>query len=76
MDKTFTQDELKQYDGQGGRAAYVAIDGVVYDVTDVKPWADGKHHGNVAGNELSAAIMQSPHGKGVLAKLPKVGKLA
>ncbi|MFD1485872.1 cytochrome b5 domain-containing protein [Lacticaseibacillus baoqingensis] len=76
MDKTFTLDELKQYDGQDGRAAYVAVDGVVYDVSNVGPWAGGKHHGNTAGGDASQAILKSPHGKGVLAKLPRVGVLA
>ncbi|MCI1986368.1 MAG: cytochrome B5 [Lactobacillus sp.] len=76
MEKTFTLDELKQYDGQDGRAAYVAVDGVVYDVSHVDPWAGGKHHGNTAGNDVSQAILHSPHGKGVLKKLPRVGVLA
>ena len=75
-EKIFTKEELAQYNGENGQPAYVAIDGVVYDVSNVGPWAGGKHHGNVAGNELSAAIEHSSHGKGVLKKLPVVGKLA
>lgn len=76
MDKTFTLEELKQFDGQDGRPAYAAVDGVVYDLSNVGPWAGGKHHGNHAGLDLSEAITHSPHGKAVLAKLPVVGKLA
>ncbi len=75
-DKQFTLDDLKKYNGQDGNPAYVAIDGIVYDVTDVEPWAGGKHHGNTAGNDLSEAIMQSPHKHSVLAKLNEVGRLA
>lgn len=75
-EKQFTIEELKQYDGQNGNKAYVAIDGNVYDVTDVDPWTGGKHHGNTAGNDLSEAIMKSPHKHSVLAKLNKVGVLA
>ncbi len=74
-DKEFTLEELKQYDGQNGNKAYVAIDGVVYDMTDVKPWAGGKHHGNTAGNDLSDVIIHAPHKKSVLSKLTAVGKL-
>jgi len=46
---TFNQAELAKYNGQAGQPAYVAVDGVVYDVTGVAAWADGKHHGNLAG---------------------------
>ncbi len=75
-EKEFTLEELKKYDGQNGNPAYVAIDGTVYDMTNVGPWAGGKHHGNTAGNDLSSAILKAPHGKSVLGKLPVVGVLA
>lgn len=74
--RVFTLDELKQYNGKNGNPAYVAVDGVVYDVTDVKPWANGEHkNGITAGNELSDEILKSPHGKKVLKNLPVVGTL-
>ena len=38
-------------------------------------WKGGKHHGNTAGNDLSAVITHAPHEKAVLTKLPKVGTL-
>lgn len=75
-EKIFTAEELSQFDGKNGNPAYVAIDGTVYDVSGVEPWQGGEHHGNLAGRDQSAAILKSPHGKGVLAKLPVVGKLA
>jgi Predicted heme/steroid binding protein len=31
--KQFTLEELKQYNGENGQPAYVAIDGIVYDVS-------------------------------------------
>lgn len=74
--QTFTLDELKTYDGQNGNPAYVAIDGIVYDVTDVDAWANGKHkNGIVAGADLTEVIKDLPHGKKVLTDLPVVGKL-
>ncbi len=73
---TFTLDELAQFDGTNGNAAYVAVDGVVYDVTDKPLWSGGTHNGNVAGRDLSEAILKSPHGKAKLKDLPVVGTLA
>lgn len=70
---TFTLEELAQYDGQNGNPAYVAVDGVVYDVTDVPAWSGGKHNGNMAGTDASDAITQAPHGKSTLENLPVVG---
>lgn len=71
-----TLDELSKFNGKDGAKAYVAIDGVIYDVTDVPPWAGGTHQGKVeAGIDASEMILQSPHGKKVLEKLPVVGKI-
>ncbi len=74
-DKQLTLEELKKYNGEDGNPAYVAIDGIIYDVTDVDPWKGGKHHGNVAGKDLSEVIGHAPHKHSVLAKLNEVGKL-
>lgn len=71
----FTLGELEQYDGQGGRPAYVAIDGYVYDVTDVPAWPGGMHQGNRAGEDHSATISGAPHGRSPLDNLEKVGRL-
>ena len=47
--QTFTRDELRKYNGQNGAAAYIAIDGIVYDVTHSPAWKNGIHHGYQAG---------------------------
>ncbi|HEY5562106.1 MAG TPA: cytochrome b5 domain-containing protein [Clostridiaceae bacterium] len=74
--KTFTVSELSKYDGKNGNSSYVAIDGVVYDVTNARAWRNGNHQGGaVAGKDLSKLISMSPHGSSVLANLPIVGKL-
>ena len=74
--RTFTLEELSQYNGKDGQPAYVAVDGVVYDVTTVEAWKDGEHKlGLTAGNELTEEITkQSPHGLKVLEGLPIVGE--
>lgn len=71
-----TLEELKQYDGQEGRPAYVVVDGIIYDMTDVKAWSGGKHHGNQAGQDLTDVIKnKSPHGVKNLENVPVVGRL-
>ena len=76
-EKTFTLEELKQFDGKEGRPAYFAMDGVVFDATNSRLWRNGSHvRKHEAGEELSAAIMTAPHGKSVADRLPRVGVVA
>ena len=73
---TFTSEELLKYDGSNGNPAYIAIDGVVYDVTNVPQWNGGLHNGFTAGRDLTNEIKTvSPHGVSKLTGLPVVGKL-
>lgn len=74
-EKEFTLEELAKYNGKDGSKAYVAVDGVVYDVTDVKAWKEGTHNGAMAGQDLTEAIKKAPHGTAKLEGLPVVGKL-
>ncbi|WP_125766653.1 cytochrome b5 domain-containing protein [Lapidilactobacillus wuchangensis] len=73
-ERTFTKAELAEYDGIKHPEKYVAIDGVVYDLTNIPAWSGENHHGNVAGQDLSNIIVKAPHKKSVLAKLTAVGK--
>ena len=73
--QTFTLDELAQYDGKNGNDAYVAVDGIVYDVTNAAKWQNGSHYGIQAGTDCTTAISRSPHGSSVLDGLPIVGTL-
>ena len=71
-----TLDQLKQYDGKNGNPAYIAVDGVIYDVSNVGQWSNGTHNGYSAGQDLTDAIKnKSPHGTSKLNGVPIVGKL-
>ncbi|MCI1287542.1 MAG: cytochrome B5 [[Lactobacillus] timonensis] len=75
--KTFSKAELAKFNGKNGHPAYVAVDGVVYDVSHKDAWKGGQHHGNLAGQDLTDVLWnKSPHKDSVLSGLPVVGKLA
>lgn len=75
--QTFTREELAAYDGQDGRQAYIAIDGIVYDVTLVAEWGNKMHAGRfTAGKDYSEEIKNAPHGVDKLLKAVKIGVLA
>jgi predicted heme/steroid binding protein len=71
--QAFTKDTLAQYNGQNGNPAYVAVNGKVYDVSNIRPWKNGQHQGLSAGVDLSKAIEMAPHGLGILDTLTVVG---
>lgn len=76
-DQVFTLEELAEYDGQDGRPAYIAVDGVVYDVSAVPAWASGSHFGFEAGIDATDALADAaPHGAAQLNQAKVVGKLA
>jgi predicted heme/steroid binding protein len=75
--KTFTLDELAQYNGKGGARAYFAYQGKVYDVTDSPSFQDGEHEGmHNAGADLTSGMDDAPHGDEALEGFPVVGELA
>lgn len=72
----FTVETLAEFDGKEGRPAYVAVDGLVYDFTDLGRWSGGTHNGYEAGQDLTEALHEiSPHGERVLSRAPIVGTL-
>lgn len=75
-EKTFTLAELAKYNGKNGAAAYVAVNGIVYDVTNVSQWRNGTHKGYEAGVDLTEAFKNSPHQDSIFNGIPVVGKLA
>lgn len=73
--KVFTLTELQQYDGANGKPAYVAVDGVVYDVSTQAKWAGGRHFGVKAGTDASEFYHRCHGLTNVVSKLKKVGVL-
>ncbi|MDD5666707.1 MAG: cytochrome b5 domain-containing protein [Actinomycetota bacterium] len=78
--EAFTLAELAEFDGKDGRHAYVAVDGVVYDITGSDEWPEGDHApcdlDAVAGKDLSEVLERSPaRMRALIEAMPVVGKL-
>ena len=73
-DTIFNQKTLAQFNGQDGQPAYVAVDGIVYDLSEIGPWAGGKHYkGLKAGQDLTDFFANSHHTPKTLKSVPQVG---
>jgi predicted heme/steroid binding protein len=74
--QVFTLEQLAQYNGKDGAPAYVAVNGVVYNVTNNPLWAGGNHFfGLTAGRNLTSEFQMCHPGAMVLSVLPVVGRL-
>ncbi len=72
----FTLEEIKEYNGKKGRPAYIGYMGKVYDVSDSFLWKNGEHQVfHSAGNDLTEALKDAPHGEEFIKKFPVVGYL-
>ncbi|MGD9910749.1 MAG: cytochrome b5 domain-containing protein [Candidatus Izemoplasmatales bacterium] len=70
--RVFTLTELSQYTGLNGTEAYIAVGGVVYDVSNV--FVHGSHQGmQLGGTDCTAVFASSPHSASLLNTLPVMG---
>lgn len=71
-----TLEELTAYDGKVGRPTWFAFEGKIYDATESRLWKEGTHMGrHNAGNDLTAALAQAPHGREKIAAMTIVGEI-
>lgn len=74
--RCFTLEELRCYNGRDGAPAYVAANGIVYDVTNSFLWRGGRHQAlHEAGTDCTAHLRDAPHGAEFLERFPVVGVL-
>lgn len=69
-----TLEELEQYDGRDGSPAYVAVNGIIYDISPIPQWAQGVHFGVSAGRDVTDRVNLC-HGGGILKLLRVVGRI-
>ncbi|NTU66246.1 MAG: hypothetical protein HGB05_23270, partial [Chloroflexi bacterium] len=77
-ERTFTERELQQFDGTRGKPAYIAYEGVVYDVSASSLWRSGLHKDlHYAGTDLTRTLRKAPHTAEVFthATVKRVGRL-
>ncbi len=55
--------ELRRSTGERGAPMWVAVDGIVYDVSQCARWRSGLHEGqHFPGQELTQEFAEAPHG--------------
>lgn len=75
-DRHFTPQELAGFDGTDGKPTYVAVKGVVYDISASRLWKAGKHmNRHHAGTDMGLELSVAPHPETVLERFPRVGVL-
>ena len=76
-------DELPEYsrsylalrNGQDKPEIWVALHGLIYDVTRSRLWREGKHYEHWAGQDLTDELKDAPHDSKVFEKFKVIGKL-
>lgn len=74
---TVSRAELAAATGRRGNPAYVAVNGIVYDVTNHRAWSAATHFGLPAGKDLTAEFASCHAGQQwILGTMRPVGRLA
>jgi predicted heme/steroid binding protein len=71
----FTRSQLALRNGQDKPEIWVALHGLIYDVTVSRLWRNGKHYEHWAGQDLTDELKDAPHNEKVFEKFVVVGKL-
>jgi predicted heme/steroid binding protein len=74
--RIFSPMELAKYNGKNGNPAYVAVNGIVYDVTDSAAWGGASHFGLTAGMDVTNEFASCHAGQPILNQLKVVGKMS
>ncbi|MFA5244769.1 MAG: cytochrome b5 domain-containing protein [Pedobacter sp.] len=71
----YSKSFLALRNGQDKPQIWVALHGIIYDVTDSRLWGNGKHYEHWAGQDLTDELKDAPHTEQVFAKFKVVGRL-
>jgi predicted heme/steroid binding protein len=71
--RVFSRKDLEHFDGTNGAPAYIAFRGQAYDVSKSIRWPGGRQQIlHDAGRDLTDGLADAPHGRDVLAKIPRM----
>lgn len=74
--KSLTLKELSKYDGKNGNPAYIAVNGIIYDVTNDAVFKKSPHNSVTLGADITKEFKGCHNAdESVLDKLPIVGKV-
>lgn len=71
----YTKSQLALRNGQDKPQIWVALKGIIYDVTESRLWRNGKHYEHWAGQDLTEELADAPHTETVFEKFKVVGRL-
>lgn len=73
---SLTTKQLEEFNGANGKLAYVAVNGIIYDVSLEAAWGGGTHFNLYAGKDLTDQFEKCHGGsQEILDRLPQVGIL-
>jgi predicted heme/steroid binding protein len=72
---SYTKSQLALRNGQDKPEIWVALDGMIYDVTRSRLWREGKHYEHWAGQDLTDELKDAPHNEKVFDKFKVIGIL-
>ncbi len=71
----YTRAQLALRNGQDRPEIWVALRGIIYDVSRSRLWLKGKHYEHWAGQDLTDELKDAPHTEFVFDKFEPVGRL-
>jgi predicted heme/steroid binding protein len=71
----YTKSQLALRNGQDKPQIWVALNGIIYDVTESRLWRNGKHYEHWAGQDLTEELADAPHTETVFEKFVVVGRM-
>jgi len=71
----YSKSQLALRNGQDKPQIWVALNGIIYDVTESRLWRNGKHYEHWAGQDLTDELADAPHTETVFEKFVAVGRL-
>lgn len=73
--REFTKSQLALRNGQDKPEIWVALRGMIYDVSESRLWRKGMHYEHWAGQDLTDELKDAPHTEAVFEKFKVVGVL-